>query len=115
MSYVPPEIPSKYDVIPVHNSDRSNFKACRRRWDWSSPARQNLTVRAEIYGVDTNLWFGTGIHYALEGFYSPVVRRDPVEVFKTWFDIQWRGGVVTAEWLDLVYDLKPEPLGTRRQ
>ncbi len=108
MTYVAPEIPGKYDIIPIHNSDRSSFKRCRRYWDWSSPARQNLQLRADVYGVNTDLWFGTGIHYALEQFYQPGLRHDPVEAFKTWFDIQWRGGIVTSEWLDLVYDLKPE-------
>lgn len=106
-----PEIPSKYDIIPIHNSDRAAFRRCRRYWDWSSPSRTNLTVRADIHGVAMPLFFGTGIHYALEQYYQPGLRRDPVEAFKTWFDIQWRGGTVTEEWLDKVYDLKPKPLG----
>jgi PD-(D/E)XK nuclease superfamily len=105
------EIPSKYDVIPIHNSDRATFKACRRKWDWSSPARQNLTVRADVAGIYQPFFFGTGIHYALENYYTPMssIRRDPVESFKTWFDIMWTGGTVTAEWLDRVYDLNPQP------
>lgn len=106
-SYSPLNIPSKWDIIPIHNSDRAAFKRCRRYWDWSSPARQNLTIRADVHGINTNLWFGTGIHWALEQYYTPGLRRDPVEAWKTWFDIQWRGGVVTEEWLDRVYDLKP--------
>jgi len=64
-------------------------------------------LRADIHGVNTDLWFGTGIHWALEQFYQPGLRRDPVESWLTWFDIQWRGGTVTEEWLDKVYDLKP--------
>lgn len=115
VTYTPPVIPSKYDIIPIHNSDRASFKRCRRYWDWSSPAKQNLMVRADVYGVNTNLWFGTGIHYALEEFYRPGFRRDPVEAWKTWFDVQWRGGVVTADWLDLVYDLKPTPVRGKEQ
>jgi hypothetical protein len=54
------------------------------------------------------MWFGTGIHYALENYYSPLLRRSPVEAFRTWFDIQWNGGTVTEEWLDRVYDLNPQ-------
>lgn len=108
--YQAPEIPNKWEVIPVHNSDRGNFKRCRRYWDWNSPARQNLTLRADVYGINTDLWFGTGIHYALEQYYTPGIRRDPVESWKTWFDIQWRGGMVGAEWLDKVYDLKPREI-----
>lgn len=103
-----PEIPSKWDIIPIHNSDRAAFKRCRRYWDWSSPARNNLTVRADIHGINIPMFYGTGIHHALEQYYQPGLRRDPVEAFKTWFNIQWRGGTVTEEWLPLVYDLKPK-------
>lgn len=103
------QIPDRYEVIPIHNSDRGSFKRCRQYWEWSSPTRQNLMIRADIFGVNIPMWFGTGCHYALEQSYNPILRRDPVEAFKTWFDIQWRGGVVTEEWLDLVYDLEPEP------
>ena len=104
-----PEIPDKYDCIPIHNSDRGNFRRCRRYFDWTSPARHNLSLRADINGINTDLWFGTGIHWALENYYDPALRRDPVESWKTWFDVQWRGGIVTSEWLDRVYDLDPQP------
>jgi hypothetical protein len=103
-----PQIPSKWDIIPIHNSDRASFRRCRRYWDWSSPSRHNLTVRADVHGINPNLWFGTGVHYALQAYYTPGLRRDPVEAFKTWFHIQWYGGTVTEDWLDLVYDLKPQ-------
>lgn len=109
-AYAPPEIPSKWDIIPIHNSDRGSFKRCRRYWDWSSPARNNLSIRADVHGVNNALWYGTGIHWALEQYYNPGLRRDPVEAWRTWFDIQWRGGIVTEEWLDKVYDLKPQPV-----
>jgi hypothetical protein len=33
-----------------------------------------------------------------------------VEAWTTWFDVQWRGGTVTEEWLDRVYDLNPRPV-----
>lgn len=104
------EIPSKWDIIPIHSSDRSNFRRCRRYWDWSSPSRTNLTVRADIHGINMPMFFGTGIHYALEQYYQPGLKRDPVEAFKTWWDIQWRGGHVTEDWLDKVHDLKPKPV-----
>lgn len=109
-AYQAPEIPSKWDIIPIHNSDRASFKRCRRYWDWNSPARNNLVLRADVHGINFPLWFGTGIHYALEQYYTPGLRRDPVEAWKTWFDIQWRGGMVTEEWLPRVYDLKPRPI-----
>jgi hypothetical protein len=107
------EIPDKYEVIPLHNSDRGSFRRCRQYWDWNSPARTNLTLRADVHGINLPMFFGTGIHYALENYYSPAIRRSPVEAFKTWFDIQWRGGVITEQWLPLVYDLAPKaaPIG----
>jgi PD-(D/E)XK nuclease superfamily len=102
------ELPSKFDIIPIHNSDRASFKRCREYWNWNSPTKQNLMVRADTLGINIPMWFGTGIHYALEQYYSPDLRRSPVEAFKTWFDIQWEGGVVTEDWLDKVYDLEPQ-------
>jgi hypothetical protein len=108
--YKAPEIPDKWSIIPIHASDRASFKRCKRYWNWNSPSRQNLAIRADIYGVNIPLWFGTGIHYALEQFYTPGLSHDPVEAWKTWFDIQWRGGIVTEEWLDRIYDLNPQPI-----
>jgi len=102
------EIPSKYDIIPIHTSDVGNFLYCRRYWNWASPARSNLRHKVEFYGIDTNLWFGSGIHYALESYYNPTLKRDPVEAFQTWYQYQWEGGLVTEDWLDRVYDVKPE-------
>lgn len=96
----PPVIPSKYDIIPIHASDRGTYKRCRRRWDWSSPARRNLVPKVALNGVIMPLWFGTGIHYALEKFYTPGLSQDPEVVFQTWFDLQWRGGTVSADDLD---------------
>lgn len=46
----------------------------------------------------------------MEQFYSPGIRRDPVEAFRTWFSIVWDGGTVTRDWLDRSYDLKPQPV-----
>jgi len=102
-----PEIPSKWDIIPIHTSDLGNYRRCRRYWDWSSPTRTNLRHRVDIYGVSFPLWFGTGIHYALEKYYDPMLRRDPVETFLTWFNYQWEGGIVGEEWLNLTYDIHP--------
>ena len=103
----PPTIPSKWDIIPVHGSDIASYKRCRRYWDWTSPTRTNMRRRVDIYGINFPLWFGTGIHFALEKFYDPILRHDPVESFKTWFEFQWEGGIVSAEWLDLLYDVHP--------
>src|SRR5262245_66668156 len=87
---VPPKIPNKVDIIPIHASDIASFKRCRRYWDWSSPTRGNLRRKVQFYGVNPNLWYGGGIHYALEQYYNPVLRRDPVETFIAWFTLQWQ-------------------------
>lgn len=105
----PPKIPSKYDIIPIHASDRGTFKRCRRKWNWSSPMRENLVPRVDMQGVSFPLWFGSGIHYALAQYYSPFLRRDPVETFVWWWDLQMHGGTVTEDQLDLVYDRHPQP------
>ena len=110
--WVPPEIPSKWEIIPIHNSDRAAFKRCRRYWHWSSPAHHNLTLRADVYGVNPNFFQGNGIHYALENMYQPGIKRDPIESFTEWFDIQWRGGEVTEDWLPRIYDLSPKVSAT---
>jgi hypothetical protein len=53
------------------------------------------------------LWFGTGIHFALEQYYDPILRHDPVESFQTWYQYQWEGGAVSEEWLERTYDIHP--------
>lgn len=103
-----PKAPSKFDVIPIHASDRGSFKMCRRRWNWTSPMRNNLTPKAEYHGIYMPLWFGSGIHWAMKLYYDPMLKRDPVETFTTWWDIQWNGGVVTEDWLETTYDRLPQ-------
>src|SRR4029077_427267 len=104
------ELPDKYDIIPIHTSDRAQFKRCRRKWNWSSPSRHNLVRRPDIFGVNIPLWFGTGIHYALEKYYDPTLRHDPVESFLTWYNVTYHGGVVTPELAKISYDPAPKPL-----
>lgn len=108
---IPPPIPSKYDIIPVHASDMASFQRCRRYWSWASPARNNLRRRVGLYGINMNLWFGSGIHYALEKYYSPTLQRDPVEVFSSWFELQWNGGLIFESDLEITYDLNPVVVG----
>lgn len=105
-----PPIPTKWEIIPIHASDVSNFLRCRRYWSWSSPSRLNLRRRVDLSGVYFPLWYGSGIHYALEMMYHPFMPRDPVEAWTTWYDYQWNGGVVTEEWLDRTYDNDPQEL-----
>lgn len=108
-----PKNPSKWDIIPIHNSDRAAFKFCRRQWAWGSPSRLNLIPKAEIYGVEKNLWFGTGIHYALEQFYNPMLKRNPAEAWLSWFELQWNGGIVTEDEVKQFADRNPQLLKDR--
>jgi hypothetical protein len=103
-------IPSKTEIIPLHQSDVSNFKRCRRKWEWSSPMRLNLTGKADQLGININFWFGSGIHYALQQYYDPDFRRDPVEAFVWWYQTVMHGGTVTESQLELGYDRKPKPV-----
>lgn len=50
----------------IRTSDRISFKSCRRRWGWTSHLRHNLGPKQGI----SPLWFGTGIHFALEDFHG---------------------------------------------
>jgi hypothetical protein len=62
--------------ISIHTSDRTNFKRCRQRWDFSSNIRGNLEPKKPI----TPLWFGTGIHEALAAYYDPTTGE--IEYFR---------------------------------
>ncbi len=104
-----PTLPGKYDILPIHQSDLATYKYCRRKWDWSSPSKHNLRRKITIYGVNPALWFGTGIHYALQLHYDPLLQRDPVETFKTWWTWQVEGGIVSQDELEQVLDVEPRP------
>ena len=65
--------PSGERVIVIGTSDRGSFKRCRRQWDWSSPMRRGLAVRDQ----KRPLWFGTGMHHALEDYHGLRVYENP--------------------------------------
>jgi hypothetical protein len=75
----------EYQNLELHTSDRILFKRCRRKWDWQSPLRDSLVPIGE---VNPHLWFGTGLHFALEDWhglkkYSP---KNPMQAFDTFVD-----------------------------
>lgn len=100
-------IPSKFDIIPIHTSDRAAFKRCRRQWNWSSPARQNLVRKVSVHGIYLPFWFGTGIHYAVEKYYDPSYTEDPTVAFETWYNLQVNGGLITENELSEFVDREP--------
>lgn len=53
-------------VAIIRTSDRGGFRACRRKWDFQSHLRRNLEPKQDA----KPLWFGTGIHFALEWFFD---------------------------------------------
>jgi hypothetical protein len=68
-------------VFKLSTTEREEFKACRRKWDFASLSRQGLEPKRPA----TALWFGTGIHYALEQYYA--TNADPVEEFARWSEV----------------------------
>lgn len=61
--------------LSVHTSDRTSFKRCRQKWDFSSNLRMNLESKSPI----TPLFFGTNVHAALAYYYDPDTPRDAVK------------------------------------
>lgn len=99
--------PSKYDIIPIHNSDRATFRNCRRAWGWSSPSKMNLVRKASVLGISMPLWIGTGVHHCLEKFYHPGLQEDPTVTWASWFNLQVKGGIVNQSELKQFVDHDP--------
>lgn len=53
-------------IFKLSTTERQEFKECRRRWDFGSLSRQAIEPNRPAIA----LWFGTGIHHALEMYYS---------------------------------------------
>lgn len=72
--------------IAMHTHDRIAFKRCRRKWSFSSPFKRHLQPKASKIGVNPNLWFGSGIHFALEDYHGYNRFGHPVEAFKVYVE-----------------------------
>ena len=70
-------------VFKISTTEREEFKRCRRRWDFSSLSRKGLEPKK----ASIPLWFGTGIHYGLEKYYSG--QGHSYEHFAEWADKQF--------------------------
>ena len=64
-------------VLAIHTSDRGNFKGCRRRWYFSSP----LGLGLEPFQRANPLWYGTGVHFALEDYHGYQRYPTPTDAF----------------------------------
>lgn len=87
----------------IRTSDRMGFRRCRRRWGWQSHLRGNLTT---IEGV-APLWFGTGIHFALEDFHGAKTYEHPTKAFEDYVRATYKQEKLTGKrlplnWPDLV-------------
>ena len=69
-------------AISIHTSDRILYKRCRRKWDYESFLRKNL----EPKGISAALFFGTGIHFALEDYHGYNKFGSPVDAFQAYYD-----------------------------
>lgn len=58
--------PKTERIAIISTSDRTAFRACRRRWNFSSHLRQSLHPMEQR----VPLWFGSAMHHALEDFHG---------------------------------------------
>ena len=80
------------DLPMLRTSERKAFKRCPQQWWWAY--KEGLVKRQQTGGA---LWFGTGIHLALEKWYVRGVKRG-VEPQETWAQyVDDRLEVVKAE------------------
>jgi PD-(D/E)XK nuclease superfamily len=73
-------------IAVIRTSDRINFRSCRRRWGWQSHLRHGLGSVEHA----SPLWFGSGMHYALEDFHGPNHFGHPVKAFKAYAEATQR-------------------------
>lgn len=69
--------PKNPRIAIIRTSDRISFKNCRRRWGWSSHLRHNLGPKQNA----APLWFGSGMHFALEDYHGYNRFGNPAEAF----------------------------------
>jgi hypothetical protein len=84
--------------IEVHTSDRILFKRCRRKWDLSSPIRNNLAPNS---GAIAPLWFGTGFHFAMEDIHGYHKYDSGADAFRVYASL-FRGDERPSEFDELV-------------
>lgn len=73
------------------------FKRCRRLWGWLSHLRQGRQLTGEV--VDY-LWFGTGIHYALEDFHGYNLYKHPARAFLAYVHATQEARILPESWAE---------------
>ncbi len=76
----------KHRTAIIRTSDRMAFRNCRRRWAWSSHLMQDR----EPFTSVTPLWYGSGIHYALEDMFGWKQFEFPEDAFKAYVKASYR-------------------------
>ena len=66
----------------VRTSDRASFKRCRRKWNWSSPLRENRGPKDS----PSYFWIGTGGHFAMEDYHGHNKFLHPVVAFNAYVE-----------------------------
>lgn len=80
----------------LRTSDRMLFKRCRRLWGWLSHLQQGRVLReAADY-----LWFGTGIHYALEDYHGLNLYGHPALAFMAFVHASRQAKILPGTWLE---------------
>lgn len=69
-------------IAVIRTSDRSNFKRCRRKWDFESGLRRNLTPAER----PSYFWLGTGGHFAMEDWHGHNYYGSPIKAFEAYCD-----------------------------
>ena len=72
--------------IAMHTHDRIAYKRCRRKWEFSSPFKRHLKPKPTFGGISSNLWFGSGIHFALEDYHGYNKFKNPVAAFQAYVE-----------------------------
>jgi len=80
-------------IFRLSTTERQEFKECRRRWDFASLSRQGIEPNRPAVA----LWFGTGIHHALEMLYQ---RRAEFGADPAYFGEMSDYDYVQKTWLD---------------
>lgn len=87
------------EFYEVHTSDRISYKRCRRKWAFSSPLRHHLTPSVDAENI--HLWFGTGIHFALEDYKGFHRFETPMDAFLAYYEACRNKPDEAEEYLDL--------------
>lgn len=76
-------------LFEIHTTDRSTFKHCRQKWEFSSPLMMNLEP---IMGYEP-FWFGSAIHDGIAVWYATKDEDAVYDVFTDhideWFKSLW--------------------------